>query len=91
MPDTNPPSAAVVAVLAEREKQRSKWTERHDDDHAADGMLYRVASYMVNPEEVYPPSDWARTLILRKSPRERLVIAAALLIAEIERRDRSGE
>lgn len=89
----SPPSGVDVAardVLAEREKQRTKWSAEHDDEHA-DGSLAAAASVLAHPEVdgVFGP-DWAFDLRVKydNDDRTRRVIAAALLLAEIERLDR---
>lgn len=92
-------SRASDDVLAERERQRSKWGDDHDDDHD-DGALADAASYLAatgddgcvdpdDPDEL-AEAGWAVQLRAKhKGDRRRqLVIAAALLLAEIERLDR---
>ena len=71
-------------VLAERRKQRAKWGDAHDDGHE-DGDLIDVA------EDILLESD-DRWGLRAKHPerRDQLVIAAALIVAEIERRDRAA-
>ncbi len=80
---------AVRDVLAERAKQRAKWTDGHDDRHD-DGSLAAAAAVLAHPETegLFGPG-WAFDLReKRQNERERCVISAALLLAEIERRDR---
>lgn len=77
-------------VLAEREKQRQRWGDDHDDDHG-DGEIGFAAAEMMHPIE---PREfavgWAERLRARTrgDRRRQLVIAAALAIAEIDRLDR---
>lgn len=81
---------AVRDVLAERDKQRAKWSSEHDDKHS-DGSLSAAAAVLAHPEVdgVFGP-DWAFDLRVKhdNDDRTRRVIAAALLLAEIERLDR---
>ncbi len=77
-------------VLAERAKQRAKWGDEHDDEHAdhslpQEARMLVESTFGIRPERVEDP--WG--LIERHpDPRERLVIASALLIAEVNRMDR---
>ena len=86
-PRQAPTSAALADVIAEREKQRAKWGDAHDDGHDP-GDLAKGAAHLVTGEWVF--DSWPK-LLRRKNPavRARLVIAAALLLAEIERIDRA--
>lgn len=77
----------------EREKQRKRWGDDHDDgNHRAGGLAAAGACYAVQPFISrpwfwpWPKSDW------RPEPTRRLnlVKAAALIVAEIERIDRQG-
>lgn len=79
-------------VIAERDKQRLKWSEEHDDEHD-NGQLAHVAGRLAMryaKGDNYHAYDWGIE-DRHPDPRERLVIAAALLIAEIERIDRLEE
>lgn len=77
---------AVVDVLAERAKQRAKWGDGHDDAHDR-GDLAKAATHMITGDWVF--DSWPQELRRRHSNgRDRLVIAAALILAEIERLDR---
>lgn len=92
---------AVRDVLAEREKQRAKWSADHDDEHAEAEIAVVAAELAIahapdaavycpdSDHEQHVVDEWA---LLAKHPktRDRLVIAAALLIAEIERLDRTA-
>lgn len=80
---------SVRDVLAERAKQRAKWTEAHDDGHG-DASLAAAAAVLAHPESegLFGP-EWSFDLReKRPHERERCVVAAALLLAEIERLDR---
>jgi hypothetical protein len=94
-------SRASDDVLAEREKQRAKWGDDHDDEHG-DGAVAAAGAMLAWPDGYwfYDPSDadkccipspgWAYDLLKKHEHdrRQQLVIATALLIAEIERLDR---
>jgi hypothetical protein len=91
---------AVRDVLAERAKQRAKWGDRRDDEHAEAEIAVIAAELAIAhaPDAaVYCPDsahdqhladEWG---LIAKHPRtrDRLVIAGALLLAEIERLDRA--
>lgn len=95
---------AAASVLAERARQRTVegWTEAHDDAHAFGELADAAAVYaMTNAvralvmrsgasvrEDVWPFSDdWFKPSPYR---RRELVKAGALIIAEIERLDRTA-
>ena len=98
-------SPALADVIAEREKQRAKWGDDHDDEHIFGAIRIAAASLAVDGTDAHVESSdgdpgvnfdpWG--LVARygyggtKPDRRRaLVIAAALLLAEIERLDRAG-
>ncbi|MFD1330728.1 hypothetical protein ACFQ4O_01805 [Methylopila musalis] len=93
---------AARDVLAERRRQveAEGWTLEHDDAHdagemSAAGAAYAMSAYLgtttrylaLDPTGFWPwdPSWWKP-----KSPREDLVRAGALILAEIERMDRAA-
>lgn len=99
-------SQAARDVLAERKRQieREGYNSEHDDDHD-DGAIAAMAAYYAMPAgvrewpatdtgygdtfgEAIVPGDW----IVKDygSRRRELVVAAALLLAEIERLDRAA-
>lgn len=87
--------AAIDDVLAEREKQRQKWGDDHDDDC---GELATAAAFLADPEyvedvdaeSVQHDEWWVRLRQRHRADRrQQMVIAAALAIAEIERLDRA--
>lgn len=87
-------SKAIDDVLAERNRQQAKlgWTPSHDDEHGAGQLADAGACYALSasgmPRELYEnfwPWDGG---FKPKDPRNDLVRAAALLIAEVERLDR---
>lgn len=94
-------SKAIQDVIAERQHQISVegFTAEHDDAENEIGQLASAAAcYAANaadfvwiggwPGEVWPwPKNWWKPSTHRRD----LVKAAALIIAEIERLDRTGE
>ena len=82
-------SEAEYDVLEERSKQRKKWSDDHDDNEYQDGDLACVAGYLseISAHNInrFP---WASELAGRHNSRQRFVMAAAFLIAEIDRMDR---
>ena len=87
---------AIKDVVAERKRQveGEGFHAQHDDDHdnmelTKAAIAYCLASYTtpVDPKGYWP---WSWKWWKPKSPRENLVRAAALLIAEIERLDRAA-
>lgn len=94
-------SKAIADVLAERARQISEegWTPEHDDAYkegelALAGAVYAIHSAtplpMITGDTGEHPIGWPWDAFWWKprGPRRDLVKAAALLIAEIERRDR---
>lgn len=97
---------AAAAVLAERRRQieTEGWTPKHDDAHysgdlaAAAASYAAAAAYMVapgSPRDHYtaddPPEMWPPEWEFKPgSARSMLVKAGALILAEIERIDRSA-
>ncbi len=81
--------SVIQEISEEREKQRVKWGDKHDDTHRKDALAH-VAGNLCRGW----PDTWG---ITGRHPtrRERLVIAAALIAAEIEcidrRRDKATE
>lgn len=86
-------SRALLDVQAERSRQVEVkgWTPAHDDeDEKGGGLALAAACYALKAAGVeakrYWP--WGENWIRPMPAREMLVRAAALLVAEIERRDR---
>lgn len=91
------PTQAARDVLAERQRQIDKegWAPEHDDEHDAGEMASAAACYVrarSYPSASGKPADWPWGACWWKPKDERsnLVRAAALLLAEIERIDRSA-
>ena len=84
---------AIADIATERDRQREKWSAEHDDAHTS-GELAMAARLLAHPpsasnDQVFYP-EWAMDLWNRHTDnrRQQLVIAGALLTAEIDRLDR---
>lgn len=96
-------SAAARDVLAERQRQISVegWTPERDDQHTNCGIALVAAAYAVSSVEqpsslelaaaLFRFSGWAKHWFKPRTPREDLVRAGALILAEIERLDRAAQ
>lgn len=91
-----PMSAATLAVLAERRRQieAEGWTTEHDDAHAPGELARAGAAYAIydnggwgkTSKNIWPwTDDWWKPHNIRRD----LVRGGALILAEIERFDRS--
>lgn len=89
---------AARDVIAERQRQISQehWAPEHDDKHengelagAAVCYALTVVQHWAAPSTISGFWPWDMSWWKPKSPRENLVRAAALLLAEIERIDRA--
>lgn len=95
-------SPAINAINYERERQQTEegWTRDHDDHHASGHMANAAAYYALTPDlrngsviaqplnHIWP-WDWA-WFKPKHDRRQQLVIAGALIVAEIERLDRAA-
>lgn len=90
---------ATEDVLAERKRQIEEegWTEEHDDEHVSGEMAFAAAAYAVHSyagpkmsRSIWHWTGWSIGWWKPKNARRDLVRAAALLIAEIDRLDRSS-
>lgn len=85
----------VRDVLTERQKQRAKWGDAHDDGHGdealADAAAVLACSHRLDDLDELAP-EWAIRLRNRHTStrRSELVDAAALLLVEIERMDKAS-
>lgn len=87
---------AILDVIAERQRQQSVegWTPEHDDQYMHCEMAVAAACYIMADDdpradipELWPwPAEWWKPTNLRRD----LVKAGALVLAEIERRDRAS-
>ncbi|WP_225903487.1 hypothetical protein [Enterobacter oligotrophicus] len=92
-------SQAATDVLAERRRQVTSegWTPEHDDQYD-DGELIDAAACYAQDSSLWdcvgePPSDWPWSdewWKPSKNMRRNLIKAGALILAEIERRDRAA-
>jgi len=85
-------SQGEIDVLAERQRQIEieGWTPEHDEEVNTDGELVRAAvcyAVLALHDDWWP---WADVWWKPKNRRRDLVRAAALIIAEIDRLDRTG-
>jgi len=83
-------------IIAERDRQQIEhcWSAQHDDTHIRGELARAAAAYALNaacktfverPPPSWPWGGWWNP----STPRRDLVKAAALIVAEIERLDRS--
>lgn len=79
-------------VLQERQRQILKWGNEHDDAHD-NGELAKAAGALTLDMVDDMVDFWGYALVKKHRPnrRKQLVVAAALLLAELERMDRSGK
>ena len=80
-------------ILAERQRQIAKgYDAAHDDDHSTFEISTVAAAVALGASDHLSGDvpDWADYIIEKHGTRQRLVIAAALLVAEIERLDRAS-
>lgn len=101
----NRPTPAIQAlhdVMAERHRQMmfEGWTAKHDDDHDDGALAVAAACYAladakgpqvstVKIDGLWQWTGWATRWWKPKDKRRNLIRAAALLLAEIERIDRT--
>ena len=90
---------AIQEIAAERERQISEegWTAAHDDTHETGEIAsFAAAHTLLSTGEPFDaqravelvPEDWQ---LKSKSRRRHLVVAGALIVAELERLERKGE
>lgn len=97
--DSTAQTSALKDVAAERQRQIEKegWTSLHDDQHDTGEMARAAACYALSagPEKVSDLSlihklwPWEWVWFKPRSKREDLVRSGALILAEIERLDRT--
>lgn len=92
-------SQAVLDVAAERRRQieGEGWEPEHDDEHTHGELVQAAADLCLDGTDfrvVDPDGDrmigWGLTERHHSDRRRQLVIAGALILAEIERLDRKG-
>jgi len=81
---------AAFDVLSERSRQvkQEGWSENHDDQHTPMELAKAGAAYVLNDRSMWP---WDSTFWKPKGLRRNYVRAAALILAAIERIDRSEQ
>lgn len=99
--DRSAQTHAARDVLAERRRQveAEGWTPEHDDEHGdgqmavAGGLYAQYAFAPLNLMQQYAPPQWPwhESWWRPGTPRRNLVKAGALILAEIERLDRSAQ
>lgn len=80
-------------IKAERERQLAKgYTPEHDDQHTTFEISTVAAAVALGATDHLSGDapEWAEHIIDKWDTRRRLVIAATLLVAEIERLDRKS-
>lgn len=81
--------SVIRHIAMERTRQLFKgYDAAHDDKHIFGELAVAAASFAANDPSLYP---WGHFPVHEDGRRERLIKAAALLVAEIERFDRSNE
>lgn len=91
-PVTAPTRPSVLdEIAAERAGQVAKgYDAAHDDEHTTFEISAVAAAVALGGSEFvsFDVPEWADTIIAKHDTRQRMIIAAALLVAEIERLDR---
>lgn len=88
-------SPVIAEIVKERERQIGKgYNAAHDDDQDPE-RLSDIAAMLIYSGEIYQPDPELWSVVehiddKHRSPRDQLVIAAAMIIAEIERGDRAN-
>ena len=96
---------ADIAAERLRQKEKEGWTLEHDDEHTDGSLALAAGSYCESaarpkildrkPGGAFAipklwPKSWSLDWWKPKSPRDDLVRAGALIVAEIERLDRAA-
>lgn len=83
-PDTCGP--AIFDVARERGKQRDRWGAKHDERHANGELLHAAMNLIARTIGIGWVDEWGLAA-KHDDKRDRCVIAAALVVAEIDRLD----
>jgi hypothetical protein len=79
-------------ILIERQRQLAKGFTSDSDDHNTDGSMTVCAMRILQKVPSQDLQPWANSraqhVTEKHTPRQRLIIAAALIVAEVERLDR---
>lgn len=105
IPFVQPSVANEIGAERQRQKDKEGWSEAHDDGHAAGCLAVAGACYAlfgiaeisgerkvwrgIYAEQARALWPWDREWWKPKNPRRDLIRAAALIVAEIEKLDRS--
>jgi hypothetical protein len=96
--------SVIDEIAAERKRQieQEGWTHQHDDEHDSGELAAAGAAYAINAaDRLHPQSQgdgnneqpmfwpWSPEWWKPRNPRRDLIRAAALIVAEIERLDRT--
>lgn len=90
----------IIDIARERERQMSEegWSIEHDDAHTDGSLARAAATYALGSSGPTNyalshawPTAWSAKWYKPTTPRRDLVIAGALILAEIERMDRAEE
>ena len=77
--------AIINEIFTERKRQMDKgWSYEHDDTLVDGQLAWAAAAYATGKHELHP-IGW---IYKQSTKRRRLIKAAALIVAEIERLDR---
>ena len=89
-------ASIIEEIKKERQRQVSRegWSKGHDDDHGAGVLATAAAGYArraFSPKSNVAPTFWPWTedWWKPKTPKRNLIRAAALIVAELERLERS--
>lgn len=78
----------INEIITERKRQIDKgWSYKHDDTLVDGQLTWAAAAYATGKSELHP-SGW---VYKPSTKRRRLIKAAALIVAEIERLDRRAD
>jgi len=85
----------IELIAKERKEQIEKhgWDDSHDDKHT-DLSLRNCAIYNLTKDDNFWPSNWDvkyKKKMDAKNYKENLIVAGALIAAEIDRLNRAGE
>jgi len=87
--ESSPFAESIRAITQERERQRRKgYDESHDDDHEAWEIAKQAAEVLRSLDDDDHVDDWGIAAKWRNDEYKKLVIAAALIVAEMERYSR---
>lgn len=89
----NTETDALRDVLLERQRHHVKWGDSHDDSEEKAGELAKAAGALALDFVGDAVDFWGYRLVkkYRNDRRKRLVVAASLLLAEVERMDRGSQ